>query len=218
MSKLLHIDSSILGGNSVSRQLTAQIVASWRAGHPATEVSYLDLAVNTPGHLSAESLGFRLPAGTVLSDVQQRENVISEALVSQFLAADVIVVGAPLYNFSIPTQLKAWIDRIAQVGRTFKYTDKGAVGLAGGKTVIVASSRGGMYSTSDAGNATEHQESYLKVIFGFMGITDVRFVRAEGLGMGDAAKAAALAAADLEIKAVATATAAANQPEATLAA
>ena len=216
MSKLLHIDSSILGGNSVSRQLTAQIVASWRASHPGTEVSYLDLAVDTPSHLSAESLGFRLPAGSAMSEVQQRENAVSEALVSQFLAADVIVVGAPLYNFSIPTQLKAWIDRVAQVGRTFAYTEKGPVGLAGGKTVIVASTRGGVYSTSDAGNAMEHQESYLKTVFGFLGITDVRFVRAEGLAMGDAPKAAAVAAAEMEINAQ-TKTAA-NQAQASLAA
>ena len=215
MSKLLHIDSSILGSNSVSRQLTAQIVASWRAAHPATEVSYLDLAMDTPSHLSAESLGFRLPAGTAdLSEVQQRENAISEALVSQFMAADVLVIGAPLYNFSIPSQLKAWIDRVAQVGRTFKYTDKGPVGLAGGKTIIVASARGGMYSTSDAGNAMEHQESYLKTVFGFFGVTDVRFVRAEGLAMGEAAKAAALAAAQVEI--LAQTHSAANQPQATL--
>ena len=217
MSQLLHIDSSILGTNSVSRQLTAQIVASWRAAHPATEVSYLDLAMDTPSHLSAESLGFRLPAGTAdLSEVQQRENAISEALVSQFMAADVLVIGAPLYNFSIPTQLKAWIDRVAQAGRTFKYTDKGPVGLAGGKTIIVASARGGMYSTSDAGNAMEHQESYLKTVFGFFGVTDVRFVRAEGLAMGEAAKAAALAAAQVEI--LAQTHSAANQPEAALAA
>ena len=215
MSKLLHIDSSILGGNSVSRQLTAQIVASWRAAHPATEVSYLDLAVDTPSHLSAESLGFRLPAGAAdLSEVQQRENAISEALVSQFLASDVLVVGAPLYNFSIPSQLKAWIDRIAQVGRTFQYTDKGPAGLAGGKTVIVASTRGGMYSTSEAGNAMEHQESYLKTVFGFFGVTDVRFVRAEGLAMGEAAKSAALAAAQLET--LAQTHIAANQPQAAL--
>lgn len=215
MSKLLHIDSSILGSNSVSRQLTAQIVASWRASHPATEVSYLDLAVDTPSHLSAESLGFRMPAGASLSDTQKRENAVSEALVSQFLASDVIVVGAPLYNFSVPSQLKSWIDRVAQVGRTFTYTDKGPVGLAGGKTVIVASTRGGMYSTSDAGNAMEHQESYLKTVFGFFGITDVRFVRAEGLAMGDAAKAAALAAANADIAAQAKA---ANEAQATLAA
>ncbi len=200
MSKLLHIDSSILGGNSVSRQLTAQIVASWRASHPATEVSYLDLAVDTPSHLSAESLGFRMPPGVPLSDAQQRENAISEKLVSQFLAADTVVIGAPLYNFTIPTQLKAWIDRIAQTGRTFTYTDKGPVGLAGGKTIVVASTRGGVYSTSDAGNAMEHQESYLKTLFGFLGVTDVRFVRAEGLAMGDAVKTAALAAAGVEVK------------------
>jgi len=215
MSKLLHIDSSILGGNSVSRQLTAQIVASWRAAHPATEVSYLDLAVDTPSHLSAESLGFRMPAGAApFSDAQQRENAISEALVAQFLAADVVVIGAPLYNFAIPTQLKSWIDRIAQVGRTFTYTDKGPVGLAGGKTVIVASARGGVYSTSDAGNAMEHQESYLKTILGFMGVTDVRFVRAEGLAMGEAAKTAALAAAELDL--IAHTKVAANQPQAAL--
>lgn len=120
---------------------------------------------------------------------------------SQFLAADVVVMGAPLYNFSIPSQLKAWIDRVVQVDRTFKYTDKGPIGLAGGKTIIVASTRGGMYSTSDAGNAMEHQESYLKTVFGFLGVTDVRIVRAEGLAMGEAAKAAALAAAHAEIPA-----------------
>ncbi|MFM9901292.1 MAG: FMN-dependent NADH-azoreductase, partial [Polaromonas sp.] len=108
-------------------------------------------------------------------------------------------VGAPLYNFSVPTQLKAWVDRVAQAGRTFSYTQTGPVGLAGGKTVIIASTRGGAYSTSDAGNAMEHQESYLKTVFGFFGITDIRIVRAEGLAMGDAAKAAALAAAQAEM-------------------
>lgn len=215
MTKLLHIDSSILGSNSVSRQLTAQIVASWKAAHPGTEVSYLDLAVDTPTHLSAESLGFRMPSDAALSDVQKRENAVSEALVSQLLASDVIVVGAPMYNFTIPTQLKAWIDRIAQVNRTFKYTDKGPVGLATGKTVIVASTRGGAYSTSDAGNAMEHQESFLKTVFGFLGIKDVRIVRAEGLAMGDAAKAAAIAAAQADIKAH---QAAANEAKAVLAA
>jgi FMN-dependent NADH-azoreductase len=199
--KLLHIDSSVLGANSVSRQLTADIVAQWVASHPGTQVEHLDLAVDAPSHLSADSLGFRLPAGADLSAVQQRENAVSEALVSQFLAADVIVVGAPLYNFSVPSQLKAWIDRVAQVGRTFKYTDKGPVGLAGGKTVIVASTRGGAYSTSEGGRAMEHQESYLQVVFGFFGITDVRFVRAEGLAMGEAARSQALSAAQADIKA-----------------
>ncbi|MBP8053618.1 MAG: FMN-dependent NADH-azoreductase [Burkholderiaceae bacterium] len=201
--QLLHIDSSVLAANSVSRQLTAQIVAQWRAGHPDTRVDYLDLAVHAPSHLSADSLGFRMPPGAgELSAVQQHENAVSEALVTQFLAADVIVVGAPLYNFSIPSQLKAWIDRVAQVGRTFKYTDKGPQGLAGGKTVIVASTRGGVYSTTEGGRAMEHQESYLQTVFGFLGITDVRFVRAEGLAMGEASKTQALAAAERAIRAV----------------
>lgn len=215
--KLLHIDSSVLADNSVSRKLTAQIVAEWSANHTGTTVDYLDLATQAPSHLSADSLGFRLPAGADLSDVQKSENAISEALVQQFLAADVIVVGAPLYNFSIPSQLKAWIDRVAQVGRTFKYTDKGPVGLATGKTVIVASTRGGIYSTSEGGQAMEHQESYLKVVFGFFGITDVRIVRAEGVSMGDAAKATALSAAQADV-AAATSQKAANQDVATIAA
>jgi FMN-dependent NADH-azoreductase len=202
--KLLHIDSSVLGTNSVSRQLTAQIVAKWRASHPGTTVDYLDLATSAPSHLSTESMGFRMaPGAGEPTQGQIRENAISETLVTQLLAADVIVVGAPLYNFSIPSQLKAWIDRVAQPGRTFKYTEKGPQGLAGGKTVIVASTRGGMYSTSEAGRAMEHQESYLQTVFGFLGITDVRFVRAEGLGMGDAAKAKALANAEVEISAAA---------------
>jgi len=201
--KLLHIDSSVLGNNSVSRQLTAEIVAKWRASHPGTAVDYLDLAIDAPSHLSADSLGFRMaPGAAKLTDIQRQENAVSEALVQQFLAADVIVIGAPLYNFSMPSQLKAWIDRVAQVGRTFKYTEKGPQGLAGGKTVIVASTRGGVYSTSEGGRAMEHQESYLQTVFGFFGITDVRFVRAEGLAMGAEPKAQAIADAELAITAL----------------
>jgi len=200
--KLLHIDSSITGTQSVSRQLTRDIVNTWKASHPNTVVEYLDLAETTPSHLSAESLGFRMPhSAENLTEGQRRENAISEALVTQFLAADVIVVGAPLYNFSIPSQLKAWIDRVAQAGRTFTYTATGPKGLAGGKTVIVASTRGGVYSTSEGGRAMEHQESYLQTVFGFLGITDVRFVRAEGVAMGDAKKAEALTLAAAHIMA-----------------
>jgi len=215
--KLLHIDSSILNANSVSRQLTRNIVNEWLAGHPGTEVDYLDLAVDTPAHLSANALGFRQPAGSEgLTPQQNAENRVSEALVSQFLAADVVVVGAPLYNFSIPSQLKAWIDRIAQPGRTFAYTATGPAGLATGKTVIVASTRGGIYSTSETGQAMEHQESYLQTVFGFLGISNVRFVRAEGVSMGEAVRAAAMAAAEAQTLAVTRE--AANEERATLAA
>lgn len=214
--RLLHIDSAITGEQSVSRQLTARTVAAWQAQHPGLVVEHLDLATEAPTHLSAESLGFR-SGQAAATDTERRENAVSEALVSQFLAADVIVVGAPLYNFSVPSQLKAWIDRIAQAGRTFQYTANGPEGLAKGKTVIVVSTRGGVYSTSEGGRAMEHQESYLQTVFGFLGITDVRFVRAEGVAMGPDAKAAALAAAQDHI-AHHAAPAAANQPIAHLAA
>ena len=216
--KLLHIDSSPLAANSVSRQLSRRIVAEWQASHPGTTVEHLDLAVQAPTHLDHDSLGFRLgPDAEGLTDAQRRENTVSERLVSQFLAADVVVVGAPMYNFSVPTQLKAWIDRVAQAGRTFTYTEQGAKGLAGGKTVIVASSRGGVYST-DAGVAAamDYQERYLQTVFAFMGITDIRFVRAEGVAMGDAARKQALDAAEVQIKSVAAV--AANAPNAAIAA
>ena len=193
--KLLHVDSSILGTYSASRELSAEIVAQWLQKNPGTTVEHLDLAVHAPGHFSADALAIKGVAQAEPTAVQRAENALSEQLVSQFLAADVIVIGAPLYNFSIPTQLKAWIDRLAQPSRTFRYTEKGPEGLATGKTVIVASTRGGMYATSESGQAMEHQESYLKVVLGFFGIADVRIVRAEGLAMGEQAKAAALDAA-----------------------
>ncbi|HSW18718.1 MAG TPA: FMN-dependent NADH-azoreductase [Ramlibacter sp.] len=211
--KLLHIDSSPLAGNSVTRQLTANVVREWTAAHPGATVDYLDLAKDAPTHLNGDSLGFRMPPGsTELTDVQRRENAVSEKLVSQFLAADVVVVGAPMYNFSVPSQLKAWIDRVAQAGRTFRYTATGPQGLAGAKTVIVASARGGVYSTNPAmAAAMDHQESYLRAVFGFFGVTDLRFVRAEGVSMGDAAKAQALSDAGLAVRALVSEPA--NQPE-----
>jgi FMN-dependent NADH-azoreductase len=218
--KLLHIDSSILG--TAIRSPASSPSALPRSGAPPTQAPQWTTwtwSADAPSHLSAQTpwaSGCR-PAPMFRRTCQRRlKTPCPKQLVSQFLAADVIVVGAPLYNFSIPSQLKAWIDRVAQAGRTFKYTDKGPVGLAGGKTVIVASTRGGVYSTSDAGNAMEHQESYLKTVFGFFGISDVRFVRAEGLAMGDAPKAQALAAAQAEI--LAHAGAAANEQKAVAAA
>lgn len=197
--KLLHIDSSPLGAASVSRQLTRKVVAEWTSHHAHTTVEHLDLVQDAPSHLNMDSLGFRLGLDAAqLTPVQKRENEVSEKLVSQFLAADVLVIGAPFYNFSVPSQLKAWIDRIAQAGRTFRYTATGPEGLAKGKTVIVVSTRGGKYAGLPH-ESMEHQESYLRTVFGFLGITDVRIVRAEGLAMGDDAKKAAIAAAETEL-------------------
>lgn len=134
-----------------------------------------------------------------LNDHQKAELALTDALVEEFLAADVVVIGAPMYNFSIPTQLKAWIDRIAQAGRTFRYTENGPVGLAGGKKVIIASSRGGIYAGTPLENALDHQEAFLRAFLGFVGITDVTIVRAEGVAMGPEARAKAMAAAQEQI-------------------
>lgn len=198
---LLHLDSSPLAGASASRQLTAAIVAAAQEANPALAVVYRDLAAAPPAHLGGDALAPRgLPADQ-LTETQKAEAAVTEELIAEFLAADVVVVGAPMYNFSIPSQLKAWIDRVAAAGRTFKYTESGPVGLAGGKTVIVASTRGGLYSEGPA-SAMDHQESYLKTVFAFLGITDVRFVRAERLSMGTDLRAQAMDAALAGIQAV----------------
>lgn len=208
--KLLQIDSSLNGEHSISRKLTQRITEQWVATHPSTKVEYLDLAVEAPNHFSANAMAFRNPAfDDETNAVIQKENEVSEQLVTQFLAADVIVVAAPFYNFTIPSQLKAWIDRVLQPRRTFQYTENGVEGLATGKKVIIASSRGGFYSTSEQGQALEHQESYLKVVFGFVGINDVHVVRAEGVATAPNAADEALAAAETQISELISETAAA---------
>jgi FMN-dependent NADH-azoreductase len=192
--KLLHIDSSILSDNSVTRELSRNVVDQWRQRYPGIEVAYRDLAVHAPAHLSAELLGARqVPVGQ-RSPAQRAEAELGEDLLAEFLAADVIVLGAPMYNFSIPSQLKAWLDRVLVAGRTFKYTEKGPLGLAGGKQVIVVSSRGGVYSEGPA-QVMDHQEAYLKTALGLAGITDVSVIRAEGVNMGAERRAQAIAAA-----------------------
>jgi len=195
--KLLHIDSSALGDGSVSRQLTAAVVARWRQARPDLQVVHRHPAADAPPHFSPALVGALFGKPEDLNEAQRADLALSETLVSEFLAADVVVIGAPMYNFSIPSQLKAWIDRIAQKGRTFAYTEKGPVGLAGGKQVIVASSRGGIYSAG-AAQALDFQEAYLRGVLGFFGVTDVSVVRAEGVNIGAEAKAKALAAAQEE--------------------
>jgi len=169
--KLLHIDSSALGDYSVSRQLSADIVAELKQQDSAVEVSYRDLA--------AEPLAHWTPAVVDSSTAEGKEG---NALIEEFLAADVVVIGAPMYNFGISSQLKSWIDRIAVAGKTFRYTEQGVEGLAKGKQVIVASSRGGMYVEGPFA-AFDHQETYLKAVLGFLGVTDLTFVRAEGVAI-----------------------------------
>lgn len=200
MATVLQIDSSPLGELSVTRKLSADIVASWLKNHPGDKVVYRDVAAAPPEHLTLELMQVVKFGNTEgLSPRQAQELALVNTLVDELFAADVIVIAAPMYNFTIPTQLKAYIDRLCQAGKTFKYTEKGPVGLVTGKKVIVASGRGGVYSTSDFGRSLDHQESYLRTVLGFIGITDVSFVRAEGVAMGPEAKDKALAAAAEEI-------------------
>ncbi|MGH8184492.1 MAG: FMN-dependent NADH-azoreductase [Rhodanobacteraceae bacterium] len=184
--KLLHIDSSVLGANSASRALSSAIVARLRVEHPGLEVTYRDLAAQTLPHFTPVLAGGH-PC------VARNAEILDE-----FLAADIAVVGAPMYNFTIPTQLKSWLDRILIAGKTFRYTENGPEGLAGGKRVIVASSRGGVYSEGPA-MAVDFQETYLKHVFGVIGIPDVEFVRAEGLNLGAEQRETALAKAHAHI-------------------
>ncbi|MCW6533758.1 FMN-dependent NADH-azoreductase [Sphingomonas lycopersici] len=167
--KLLHLDSSIMGENSASRLLSAAIVEHIVETYDAVEVTYRDLASEPLPHLTFDSF-MALYTG---------------ADVRQFLDTDVVVIGAGFYNFSVPTQLKAWIDHIVVRGKTFERGENGPIGLAKGKRVIVALARGNVYGDGSPYKAFEHAETLLRSAFTFMGITDIEFVIAEGLGRSE---------------------------------
>lgn len=194
--KVLHLDSSPLGAASVSRQITAAVAAAL-AGN-AGAVTYRDLAAAPIAHLDGALLAAMRPApGTTpaIDAAVSAELALNETLVTELFDAEAIVIGAPMYNFSVPTQLKAWIDRVAQAGRTFRYTATGPEGLAGGRRVIVVSTRGGMYAGTAYEAALDHQEAYLRGVLGFLGMTDVTVIRAEGVAMGPEAREKAIGAA-----------------------
>ena len=180
---VLHIDASILGANSASRQLSAAVVQRLRKADSNAKLIYRDLAAQPLAHLSGEHLAARQGA-VPESPAQQKEIADSDAVLQEFLDADTVVIGAPMYNFTIPSQLKAWIDRILVAGKTFRYGAAGAEGLAGNKKVIIAISRGGFYGPGAAAAAMEHLETYLRGVFAFIGITDPEIIVAEGLQMG----------------------------------
>lgn len=181
---ILHIDSAITGEHSASRELSAAIVRELtaeadRSGRGA-QVTYRDLAAQPLPHLTLPAFG----------------EADSQAVLAEFKAADTVVIGAPMYNFTIPSQLKAWLDRILVAGQTFRYTETGAVeGLAGAKRVIVAVARGGLYGEGTPQRAIEHAERYLTDVFAFIGVAHVDFVIAEGLKISDDHRAQAIASA-----------------------
>jgi len=161
---ILHIDSSITGEQSASRTLTRSIVDQLKASDPAGRVVYRDLAAAPLPHLTLDAFA-------------------DTSVLDEFLAADTVVIGAPMYNFTLPTQLKAWIDRLAIAGTTFRYTENGPEGLVKGKRVIIALARGGFYGEGSPAAALEHLETYLRGVFNFIGV-EPEFVIAEGLNIG----------------------------------
>ncbi|MBZ5763281.1 FMN-dependent NADH-azoreductase [Rhizobium sp. VS19-DR104.2] len=202
MTTILHIDSSILGGYSVSRTLTAEIVAKQEALHPDARVIRRDLVVDAAMHLSDAHLAV-FQGGEIGNPALGQDLATGGAYIDDLFAADIIVIGAPMYNFTIPTQLKGWIDRVCVAGRTFQYGANGPEGLVKGKKVFLASARGGVYSAGSPAAGLDHQETYLRGVLGFIGLTDVTIIRAEGLALGEDAKAAAISAAKAQIEALA---------------
>ena len=160
---ILHIDASINGDNSASRAISRSIVDQLKKAQWGDEVVYRDLAADPIPHLTLEAFA-------------------DSSVLDEFIAAETVVIGAPMYNFTLPTQLKSWIDRIVVAGKTFHYTENGPEGLAKGKRVIIALARGGIYSQGPAA-ALEHLETYLTGVFNFIGI-EPEFVVAEGLNLG----------------------------------
>jgi FMN-dependent NADH-azoreductase len=192
--KLLHIDSSVLGPHSVSRQVSAAIVDRLQKATPDLQVTYRDLATTPLAHLSGSHLA--AAQGAVPEAVAlQQDLAAGETVLEEFLAADIVVIGAPMYNFTIPSQLKAWIDRILVSGKTFKYSAQGVEGLAGDKRVIIAISRGGFYGAGTPSAAAEHLETYLHWVFSFIGIANPEIIVAEGVQIGPEQREKALESA-----------------------
>ena len=187
--KILHIDSSIAQERSVTRLLSHEVVRQMTETGRYESVVYRDVVKDEIRHLTGNiAAGFRpVPGGDSTGEALTQEHQISDKLIEEFLASDTIVIGAPMYNFSVPSQLKAWLDRLAQPGKTFSYTPQGPVGLAGGKTVIVVSARGGFYANTPLVEM-DFQERYLRNFFAFLGISHVEFIRAEGTSKGDEIK------------------------------
>src|ERR1035438_512125 len=196
MTTLLQINASIHNGNGQSSQLANQFVAAYRKRHPEANIVVRDVAAADPvPHLNGERFGAFIAKPDERSAAQQAVVAYSDALIDELRQAEVIVLGLPMYNFGVPSQLKAYFDHIARVGVTFKYTDKGPVGLLTGKKAYVFAARGGLY----AGTPMDTQTGYVRDFLGFLGLTDIEFVYAEGRAISPQRGEAGLAKAAAEI-------------------
>lgn len=180
MSHVLIIESSARQQDSFSRQLTQQFIQQWHEAHPGDTITVRDLAVSPVPHLDANLLGGWMKPEAQRSAEEQASLQRSNELTDELLAADVLVMAAPMYNFAIPSTLKAWLDHVLRAGVTFKYTESGPQGLLTGKKAYVLTARGGIY----AGSTADHQEPYLRQVMAFVGIHDVTFIHAEGMNLG----------------------------------
>ena len=196
MTTLLQINASIHNGNGQSSQLARQFVAAFQKRFPEAKVIVRDVAAAEPvPHLTAERFGAFIAKPEERTAAQKAVVAYSDALIEELEQADVIVLGLPMYNFGVPSQLKAYFDHVARVGATFKYTDKGPVGLLTGKKAYVFAARGGVY----AGTPLDTQTNYVRDFLRFLGISDVEFVYAEGLAISAQSKEAGLAKAAADI-------------------
>jgi FMN-dependent NADH-azoreductase len=186
MSKVLVLNSSALGGASVSNQLVQDVLAELRARDPRLIVTVRDLGANPIPHLNSDS-ATALRGAAPRNEAQATAQELSDTLIAELKAADTIVIGAPMYNFGIPSTLKAWFDYVLRAGITFRYTEAGPVGLLEGKRAIVIESRGGYYSEG-ATKVLDSQEPHLKTLLGFVGIKDTTFIRVEKLAFGPEAR------------------------------
>jgi len=196
MTTLLQINASINNGNGESSRLANQFVAAFHKKHPKATILVRDVAAADPvPHLNAERFGAFITKSEDRSAAQHAVVAYSDTLINELKQADVIVLGLPMYNFGVPSQLKAYFDHIARIGVTFEYTEKGPVGKLGGKKVYVFAARGGVYE----GTPMDTQTSYVRDFLRFLGMSDVEFIYAEGLNMGPQSKQTALAKAEAEI-------------------
>jgi FMN-dependent NADH-azoreductase len=196
MSTLLQINASIHGENGQSSQLASRFVAAWRQRNPQTRIVHRDLAGEPVPHLTAERFAAFLAPPQQRDAAQHAVAQYSENLIEEIKQADVIVLGLPMYNFGVPSQLKAYFDHIARAGLTFRYTAQGPVGLLGGKKVYVFAARGGLY----AGSPLDTQTQYVRDFLRFLGIEDVEFVYAEGLAIDSESKESSLSGARAQIQ------------------
>ncbi len=191
MTRILQIKSSLFSDNGQSSKLADSFVASVRAAQSGIELVVRDVVRDALPHLDAERFGAFLAKPEARTLQQQAVVAQSDALIDELRRADLVVIGLPLYNFGVPSQLKSWIDHVARAGETFRYTDKGPVGLLTGKRAVVFAARGGLH----AGTPSDTQTGYIQTFLRFIGITDVEFVYAEGLAISEASKTESLAAA-----------------------